>query len=191
LREGVNASAASPIEGAAAGAVVVLGERIALRGDDMTKIGTALHALIAAELINPAQPNRLERARELLEGYGVGSFLDAEAALAAADRFREWVGRTFSPTRILAEYPVTHVLEDGRVLRGWIDVLLETADGWIVIDHKSSPRPSAEWASEVVEYSGQLVAYRKALAASGKTPASCWIQFPVGGGVVVLGHSAS
>ncbi len=191
LREGVIASAASPIDGAAAGEIVVLGERIVLRGDDMTQIGTALHALIATELINPGRPDRLKRARELLLGYGVDAFFDAEAALAAAHRFREWIERTFAPTRILAEYPVTQVLGDGRVLRGWIDVLLETDRGWVVIDHKSSPRPSAEWASEVVEYSGQLVAYRQALAACGKTPASCWIQFPVGGGVVVLEHNAS
>src|SRR5690606_37905283 len=150
--------------------------------DDMAAIGTALHALIAAELINPGRGDRLERARALLEGYGVSVFLDAEAALAAADRFREWVERRFAPRQILAEYPVAHLLEDGRVVRGWIDVLLETEAGWVVIDHKSSPRPRAEWGEDVIEYSGQHAVYREALRACGGSVAAGWIHFAVGGG---------
>jgi ATP-dependent exoDNAse (exonuclease V) beta subunit len=188
LREGVNASAALPVAGAAAGDVVLLGERIALRGGDMAAIGTALHAVIAAELVNPKRGDRLERAQALLSGFGVAAFFDAEAALAAAVRFREWVERTFAPTRVFAEYPVTQLLEDGRVVRGWIDVLLETDAGWVVIDHKSSPRPRAEWQAEVIGYSGQIATYRDGLTACGKNVARCWIHLPVGGGLMTIGE---
>jgi ATP-dependent exoDNAse (exonuclease V) beta subunit len=166
--------------------VVALGGRIPLRGDDMTVIGRALHALIAAELVNPGRDDRLERARALLDGYEVSAFLDAEAALAASDRFRAWIAKTFAPKQILSEHPITHVLADGRVVRGWIDVLLETDAGWVVIDHKSSPRPRTEWGAEVLAYSGQLAVYREALAACGRPVASCWIHFAVGGGVVAV-----
>ena len=76
-------------------------------------------------------------------------------------------------------------LDDGRVLRGWIDVLVETADGWIVVDHKSSPRPKREWPAEALEHSGQLACYRDMVAASGVPVAPyAFIHFPVGGGVV-------
>jgi hypothetical protein len=184
VRETVMPSSALAVVGAAAGEVVGLGERIRVNGDDMTLIGTALHALIAAEVANPLRADRVERGRALLDGYGVGSFIDAEEAFAAADRLRAWIAKRFSPQRVLTEYPIVHTLADGRVVRGWVDVLVETGAGWIVIDHKSSPRPRAEWLDEVSGYSGQLAVYRDALRASGKSVAGTWVHFPVGGGVV-------
>ena len=67
----------------------------------------------------------------------------------------------------------------------------ETAAGWIVIDHKSSPRPRSEWAYEAVGYSGQLAAYVSALRAAGMECAGCWLHLPVGGALVevVLPHT--
>ena len=47
----VSPSQADPVEGAAVGAMVEIGPRIAVHSDDMGKIGTALHAAIAAELV--------------------------------------------------------------------------------------------------------------------------------------------
>lgn len=184
VRETVMPSSALAVVGAATGEVVMLGERICVNGDDMTLIGTALHALIAAEIANPSRADRVERGRALLDGYGAGSFLDAEEALAAADRLHTWIAKRFSPQRVLTEYPIVHALGDGRVVRGWVDVLVETAAGWIVIDHKSSPRPRAEWRDEVLGYAGQLAVYRDALHASGKAVVGTWIHFAVGGGIV-------
>jgi ATP-dependent helicase/nuclease subunit A len=184
LRESVSPSATPAFSDTAVTEVVDLGERIPLHGNDMTAIGTALHALIAAEILNPGRVEALERARALFEGYGVGTFIDAESALIAAQRFREWLEKTFAPKQTLVEYPIAHRLDDGRIVRGWIDVLLETSRGWVIIDHKSSPRPKAEWSHEVVEHSGQLQSYKNILAAAGRSPSECWIHFPVGGSVV-------
>ena len=93
---------------------------------------------------------------------------------------------------MLAEHPVEFVQDNGQVLRGWIDLLLETEQGWIVIDHKSSPRPRSEWAAEALEYSGQLAAYAGALQGGGLDCAGCWVHFPVSGGLVevVFGRDA-
>src|SRR5690606_25455180 len=104
--------------------------------------------------------------------------------LAAAERFRAAVAKRFAPRRIHVEYPIVHVLADGRVVRGAIDVLLETEDGVVVIDHKSSPRPRSEWNEDALEHSGQLDAYRRAPAAAGLPVAGCWIHFPVSGGLL-------
>ena len=86
--------------------------------------------------------------------------------------------------RVLVEHPVTLVRDNGQVLRGWIDLLLETEQGWIVIDHKSSPRPRSEWAREARDYSGQLAAYASAIRGAGLECAGCWVHFPVSGGLV-------
>ncbi|MGH8308850.1 MAG: UvrD-helicase domain-containing protein, partial [Steroidobacteraceae bacterium] len=191
MRENVRPSAAAPVAQAAVGEVVSLGERIPIRGEDITAIGTALHALIASELVNPGRDDRVEGARTLIEGHGMSAFLDAEAALLAADRFRDWIERRFAPRRVLCEYPVTHVLPDARVVRGWIDALVETDAGWIVIDHKSSPRPRSECREEALTHSGQLAAYRQALVAAGMQTVGGWIHFPVLGMLVEVGCTAN
>lgn len=185
-REIVSPSAAAPLDDAAVTEIVELGERIPLQGDDMTAIGTALHALIAAEILNPDRSDTLERARVLLEGHGVGTYLYANEALTAARRFRAWITQRFAPNQVLVEHPIVHRLVDGRVVRGWIDVLLETDAGWVVMDHKSSPRPKSEWSTEAFAHSGQLAIYRTALEATGKAVTSCWIHFPVTGGAVTV-----
>ncbi|HEX7080640.1 MAG TPA: UvrD-helicase domain-containing protein [Gammaproteobacteria bacterium] len=182
-RERVLPSQAAEVAGAAAVETVELGARIRLFGDDMTAIGTGLHAVIAAELINPGRPDAVERARALLEGFGVAAFVGADDAVAAARRLRAFVDR-LGARQVLVECPIVHRLDDGCVVRGAIDVLVETDAGWIVIDHKSSPRPRVEWPTEAAGHSGQLAAYRSALEAAGRKVASCWIHFPVGGGIV-------
>ncbi len=185
-REGVSPSAAEPVAGSRIGEVIELGERISINGGDMTAIGSGLHAVIAAELVNPDRPDAVKRASAILSSYGVDAFLAAEDTVAAARRFREALTAQFKPKRILTEYPISQTLKDGRRLRGWIDALVETDAGWVIIDHKSSPRPKSEWQQEVQEYSGQLAAYASAVEQSGLPVAGLWIHFPVTGGLVRL-----
>ena len=184
LRESVSPSRAQPVAATIA-EVVDLGARIAVRGDDMALIGSALHRVIAAELVNPDRADAVERAAAMLAAFGAQAFVDADAAVACARRFRAFVMLQLKPLRVLAEYPLAHVQLNGQVARGWIDVLVETADGWTVIDHKSSPRPKREWAEEALGHSGQIACYRAMLAANGVQLApSAWIHFPVGGGMI-------
>ncbi len=184
LRERLSPSAAAPVEGAAAGAVVELGPRIAVHSDDMGKIGTALHAAIAAELVNPHRDDAFDCAAELIRnGAGEGA-LDPHDSVDCARRLMDAINAKFAPLRMLVEHPVELVQDNGQVLHGWIDLLLETGEGWIVIDHKSSPRPRSEWAAEAVEYSGQLAAYASAIRGAGLDCAGCWLHFPVSGGLV-------
>ena len=184
LRERLSPSQAGPVEGAAVGTMVEIGPRIAVHSDDMGKIGTALHAAIAAELVNPHRGDAVDRAAELIRnGAGEGA-LSPRDAVDCARRLMDAVNDRFAPRRMLAEHPVEFVQDNGQVLRGWIDLLLETEQGWIVIDHKSSPRPRSEWAAEALEYSGQLAAYADALQGGGLDCAGCWVHFPVSGGLV-------
>ena len=182
-----NPSRAAPIDGATIVEVVELGDRIAVRGDDMTTIGNALHRVIAAELVNPDRADALSNATAILQGVGVDAFVDAADALRCARRFRAFVIARFAPKRILAEVPAAAWLANGQLLRGWVDVLVETEAGWLVIDHKSSPRPKSEWRAEALDHSGQLAGYRSMIAATGAVLApSAWIHFPVSGGMICV-----
>ncbi len=185
LRETLSPSSAEPLHSATIGDVVDLGGRVAVHGDDMTPIGSALHRIIAAELVNPNRDDAIERARAVLKGFDVDACVAAEAAVDCARRFVAFVSARFRPIRILAELPLAQTLANGQTLRGWIDALVETADGWIVIDHKSSPRPKSEWTREALAHSGQIEQYRSMLAAANvRLAPSAWIHFPVSGGMI-------
>ena len=191
LRERLSPSDAEPVEGAVVGEVLETGPRISIHGEDMAGIGTALHAVIAAELLNPDRDDALEGAAALVAALANKGAVAPADAVGCARRLRAVLDARFNPRRLLVEHPVEMRQNNGQVLRGWIDLLAETAAGWIVIDHKSSPRPRSEWADEAVGYSRQLAAYVSALRAAGMECAGCWLHLPVGGALVevVLPHT--
>ena len=192
LRERQSPPYAEPVEGAVVGEVLETGPRVPVHGEDMAGIGTALHAVIAAELLNPGRDDALEGAAALVEALADEGALAPADAVVCARRLRSVLDARFNPRRLLVEHPVEMRQDNGQVLRGWIDLLVETAAGWIIIDHKSSPRPRSEWDEEAVGYSGQLAAYVRALRAAAKECAGCWLHLPVGGALmeVVLPHTS-
>ncbi len=84
------------------------------------------------------------------------------------------------------ECPFHYRRSNGQLVSGFMDLLLETAAGWVVIDHKSFPGRRADWAAKALKYSGQLAAYAPALAATGRRCVGTWIHFAVGGGLLRL-----
>ena len=64
---------------------------------------------------------------------------------------------------------------------------METEDGFILIDHKASPRAKSDREEIALGYSGQLEAYAAGITqATGKLVISQWIHFAVTGGLVAL-----
>ena len=82
----------------------------------------------------------------------------AKVAVAAARRFRHFLNGRFAPSRIEVEVPLLHDLGDGRSMRGFVDLLAETPAGWLIVDHKSSPRRKSAWCDEALQHAGQLEA---------------------------------
>ena len=186
LRERLSPSEAESVEGAAVGEILETGPRIPIHGEDMAGIGTALHAVIAAELVNPDRDDAVEGAANLVAAFTDEGAVTPADAVGCARRLRAILDARFTPRRMLVEHPVEMIQDNGQVLRGWIDLLLETDAGWIVIDHKSSPRPRSEWPAEAIGYSGQFAAYVSAICRSGMKCAGCWLHLPVGGGLVEI-----
>jgi len=96
-----------------------------------------------------------------------------------------WMTQRWPDARRHAEVPVEAMLDNGQVMQGRIDLLLETQGGWILLDHKSNPQGPEKWPEIAHEYSGQLVAYGNAVAqATGKPVLESWLFFPVSAGAV-------
>lgn len=161
-----------------------IGERIPLSGSvDMTLLGTAIHACIAAALTDANAPMSPAEVDAILDGHGVGDAVTAKSVLGQISALDDWMAQRWPHARRHAEIPVEAILQNGQILQGRIDLLLETTDGWILLDHKSNPNGPEKWEGIANDYSGQLAAYGNAVAhATGKPVLESWLFFPVSGG---------
>lgn len=178
-------SGQAEIPGSNIGRLIDLGSRLPLSGSpDEADLGDALHAILAVEFISPGHPKRHEMVERILHGYGLSENLKSEDSIAVADRLRRQIEAHFHPSRFLVEVPIEATNDLGQRIEGFIDLLLETPEGWVVIDHKSFPGKRAGWTARALSYSGQLALYREALAKLGMPVVGLWIHFAVGGGLV-------
>ena len=177
---------AQVVASAAIGRRLEVGPRLTLKGNpDPEILGEALHNIFAADLIDPNHAGRGAMAIGVLESHGLSGNVAADDVLACTSRFQGCLHETFKPISIRPEWPVTMVLDNGQRMNGWIDVLVDTEEGWVIIDHKSFPGGKNEWDQKVLSYSGQLEAYRRAVIKATERPViSQWIHFSVGGGTV-------
>lgn len=164
------------------------GSRFGIAGNPaMDVLGNALHACLAFDWINPNLSSRRERIGEIINRWGMAAHVDVEAVLAGIDAFRAGCHARWTIRRALAEYPFAHTLPNGQRLTGRIDLLLDTDEGWVIIDHKSNPAPREKLSELATEYLPQLTAYAETINALGdQRPVSLAINFFVGQSMAIL-----
>ena len=148
--------------------------------------GDAMHRIIAAEIQNPGHLDRISRATRLLAHWGLEKHLTPEQVLTTIDAYRQWIEDKFSPTRQLIEVPFSHTTPAGQQATGFIDHLLLTSSGPVILDHKIYPGPKSNWEQTALSYSGQLNLYQQVVSAkySDGPAADCWIHLVSSGAAV-------
>ena len=186
LRARLAPSSLSAAEPLATGEIVRFeNARLELKGrPDDALLGDALHGVLAAEFQSPGRNDASDLAGRVLAAHGLAGALAPAAVARMADDFRHWTEKRFQPTSALVECPFHYHNEQGQLVSGFIDLLLETPEGWVIIDHKTYPGPSTDWPAKAQSYSGQIRAYAAALEATNRPVVSAWIHFAVGGGIV-------
>ncbi|MDB4442723.1 PD-(D/E)XK nuclease family protein, partial [bacterium] len=165
-----------------------IGMLLDLKGSpDMNQIGQAMHNLFAAEIINNCQDDSLSTAARIIERFGVEKYLEPKDAVSYTKFFVNHVKSLFNPLAIYAEHPVQNLLNNGQLVKGWIDVLMDTNDGWVILDHKFTSKKTDKSDSEILRYSGQLLAYREAIEANGEgTVKKTCIHLPLTGQIISI-----
>lgn len=167
--------------------VLKIGERMALSSSaSMVDIGSALHAIIAADLAGPSELSN-SLIKSILATWAVADCISDADAQEICSRLKRTLSGRYDILTTYVEYPISTINEAGQEMTGYIDLLLETTDGWVIVDHKASPQKEADWDKIAKSYSGQLGQYRAALVKLTEKPVlETWIHFAVTGGLVAV-----
>lgn len=163
-----------------------IGTRIMLQGSpEMSMLGTAIHASLCLSFADQNSPVAVDDVQRLLSSHYMHEHVSANHVIDQLTALHVWLNERWPRSQAMAEYPVQQLLASGQILNGRIDLLLDTENGWILIDHKSNPAPEAEWERLADEHAGQLNAYARAIeAASGRPVKEAWLFLPVSAGAV-------
>jgi hypothetical protein len=113
---------------------------------------------------------------------GVDQALDAGALHRQVRAVRQWIQARWPDARPIVESPLMQVLGNGQRVVGRTDLLLRTATGWVLLDHKSTPQGSGQWEQVANDHAAQLAAYAEGVgAASGIQVEDAWLVLPVAG----------
>jgi len=143
------------------------------------ELGLAYHALIAWKASNPEAPSTPEALGDFLLRAAAGDAFDRDRLAENLQGLFSWIKSRWPGARLFAESPLTAPLTDGRLLEGRIDLLIDTPQGLVLIDHKLGKTETPR------EWLPQIEAYARGLAiATGKRPLEAWINLPERGELV-------
>ncbi|RAS31906.1 UvrD-helicase domain-containing protein [Paraburkholderia bryophila] len=163
-----------------------IGVRVAITASiEMEMLGSALHLCIAR--VGVAGRGDVADVERILGAWGVAHAVDSAAVVAQVQAFFSWLERRWPGGSVRVEMPLEANRTDGTRLRGRVDLLVDTPDGWVLIDHKSNPGGTSRDDASVQKYGSQLSAYAEAVEkCTGKQVKEQWLYLPVAGRVVRL-----
>lgn len=144
--------------------------------DEYDLLGNAFHAFFA---INP-QTDQQAIAARLLANWQQQNAVKPETVVTACQRLYDWIESEFTGSSVTCEVPMTWRNEHGQLFQGFIDMLIETNDGYVIVDHKTTIKPDP--LAEAASHAAQLEIYRHAVEkATGKKVRKTIIHLPLMG----------
>ena len=145
------------------GELSIYGDRMNINGKvDEQLLGDAVHAIYCLPDTYPA-----EHIDGVLGRYGITPNVEAAEVLKNKMAFFDYIDKSFAVLRCHKELPLLSKI-DGRLISGIADLLIETEDEVILVDHKTFQGGKDKLKQKAEEYAGQLELYRRILCLSFK-----------------------
>jgi ATP-dependent exoDNAse (exonuclease V) beta subunit len=158
---------------------------------DRQMVGDVLHSCIAAEMASKGGGVSEAEVVEVIRRAGLGAKLAAADVRRQVRAVREWIGKRWPGATPYVEVPLMNVTATGQEVAGRVDLLLRSKDGWVLLDHKSTPEGSARWKAIADAYGGQLSGYKYAIeGATGEAVPEVWLVMPVAGAAIRVERDA-
>ena len=166
----------------------IYAERLAVKNtEDYDMLGNALHGFLAVDRKGLSLKDSESLAEDILQAHGMIKHVDPSKLVQQADRFETKLKSLWPDATVHRETPIRQ-FTDGAFTRGFADMILETKEGLIVIDHKSFGGTAEASKEKAKSYAGQLSMYRDvAERATGKKVVGCYVNFVVLGSLVGVG----
>ncbi|NKX53025.1 UvrD-helicase domain-containing protein [Arthrobacter mobilis] len=166
----IRASKASDAPDAAVLEKTHLGERLIEHGAaGWDTVGSAIHTYLGTAYETLSPDAQLGLAKQIIDRWNVGEHVTADLLVTAGGRLAGFLAAAYPGAPLLREVPIGWRNDANQVMEGWIDLLVDTADGYVLIDHKSYP--GTDPAGHIKDrYLGQMAAYREAVLATTGTP---------------------
>ncbi|HKK49819.1 MAG TPA: PD-(D/E)XK nuclease family protein [Alkalispirochaeta sp.] len=124
---------------------------------------------------------------ELSAGRPAASGRVPRSIAGAVDALETFLNGRYSVTAMHREWPVSLRHANGQEMHGWIDLLVQTPDGWVIVDHKT--HRTADPASVATYFGPQLGHYRRAVEqATGSPVVETLVHFVLLGAVYKVGE---
>lgn len=129
------------------------------------EIGTWMHRLYHVYLKQPENTELLETAMQLFPKEDITLTDDfKQKVIGSLTAFKHWLDNELQAQAYYCELPILAINEQGQTISGTIDLLVETEQGYWILDHKTNQQ------SDFAKHQQQLMAYAKALGEQdGKT----------------------
>lgn len=152
------------------------------RVKDRAKLGDAVHACIAAQLSSRGTGLNVGDTASILARLGLGEVVDPAALHRQIVAVSAWVRGRWPGCKPIVEIAVQQVTAEGQVVGGRMDLLLQTQEGWILIDYKSAASHAVVTGDKLGHYGAQLALYSSAVSTATKTSANAtWVAMPIAG----------
>jgi hypothetical protein len=164
----------------------LIGAPIALKSSvEMKDMGGAVHAFLAADYPEYTADERLRMAAEILARWRISPALTPADLMEIGDRLRKWASAKWPKAKWHKECPIFQRLDAGSITSGVTDLILETPEGLVVIDHKAYPGVPGDAAAYALGDAVQVQVYADtATKATGKPILGMYIHFPLIGALV-------
>lgn len=148
-------------------------------------LGKAVHSWFAVDDEVIAYYGAESLAASILHSYGLAEHISTDELIASRDELARFLQKYFPGAKVFREWPLSLRNELFQRAQGWADMLLETEQGYIIVDHKTYS--GSNYLQHALHYTAQLETYAKAItAAKGKKVIGQYVHFPVLGKVVAI-----
>lgn len=158
-------------------------------GPEWEHVGDCVHAYLAAPLRELDAAAQLVVARRLVRSWGVGAYVQPADIVDCGARWTQWREQAFPGADASTEVPFTWTNPAHQRTQGWLDQLVSTKDGrMVVVDHKTYPG-SDPLGHVRRHYVGQMATYREAVSricSVPRTDVEVLIHLPLLGLVVAV-----
>jgi ATP-dependent helicase/nuclease subunit A len=166
--------------------VINFRERIKPGKIEDEELGDVVHWIYAVYNKSESTDWNILKAEKIINDAGYMDIINPKEVVKSAENLVAFLDKMFPGATYFKELPV-QMLKEGQIYSGTADLVLETEDGLILIDHKSFQGGENTWEKKYIENYGQLLAYKEMLEKSFEKPViKAFIHFPIAGGLVEL-----